>query len=318
MNSRRYDIPSTSALLAFEATARLGSITRAAEERGTSHSAISRHIRALEKSLGVPLFERHARGVVLRGNVRPFFSTVQTAMEAMQLAAQALEGGGPVLTIGCPLETWTLVVQPELPKLEHALGDDSAVRFVIFDHDLRPLVGRSAFDINFEWPVAAHPDPSAVPVLSEEVVPVASPDFVERFADVLARHPSHWRDLPRLDYAQLVFGWATWKSWFAAQGCAPPPAPVATSEHYHLMLPEAVDGRGMALGWNCYITEYLDSGQLVPLRDAWLRTDRLLYAIATPTGAAKEGATTFLAELARLIDGRRTPEIASPIRTSSP
>ena len=49
-------------LLAFEAAARHGSITRAAEERGTSHSAVSRHIRALERTLEVTLFERRGRG----------------------------------------------------------------------------------------------------------------------------------------------------------------------------------------------------------------------------------------------------------------
>ena len=47
MTRSRFELPSMSALLAFEATARLDSITLAAEERATSHSAISRHIRML-------------------------------------------------------------------------------------------------------------------------------------------------------------------------------------------------------------------------------------------------------------------------------
>ena len=312
MTGRRYEIPSTAALLAFEATARLGSITRAAEERGISHSAISRHVRALEKSLGSPLFERRGRGVVLSANARPYFTAVQSAMEAVRNAGRELDGGGTVLTIGCTLETWELVLRPEVPKLTGALGVDVTVRFVIFDYDARPLVARSALDIDFECPVTPHPDPAAVLVLHDESVPVASPGFVERWAGVLARHPRDWRGVPRLDFAQHVAGWTTWESWFAAQGCAPPSATVAMSEHYHRMLPEAVAGRGIALGWNHYISEYLDSGQLVPLRGAWLRSGRGLYALATATGAAKPPTQACLGALVRAIDGRCRPEIASP------
>ena len=50
MTHSRFELPAMNTLLAFEATARLGSITLAAEERATSHSAISRHIRMLEDS----------------------------------------------------------------------------------------------------------------------------------------------------------------------------------------------------------------------------------------------------------------------------
>ena len=51
MTGPPFDIPSASTLLAFEAVARLGTIARAAEERSTSESAISRHVRALEEAL---------------------------------------------------------------------------------------------------------------------------------------------------------------------------------------------------------------------------------------------------------------------------
>jgi DNA-binding transcriptional LysR family regulator len=49
----------------FHAVAQAGSFTRAAERLGLSQSAISRQIGALEEDLGIPLFHRHARGLVL-------------------------------------------------------------------------------------------------------------------------------------------------------------------------------------------------------------------------------------------------------------
>ena len=49
----------------FRGVAQAGSFTRAAESLGLSQSAISRQIGALEEDLGMPLFHRHARGLVL-------------------------------------------------------------------------------------------------------------------------------------------------------------------------------------------------------------------------------------------------------------
>jgi DNA-binding transcriptional LysR family regulator len=49
----------------FRGVAQAGSFTRAAEILGLSQSAISRQIGALEEDLGMPLFHRHARGLVL-------------------------------------------------------------------------------------------------------------------------------------------------------------------------------------------------------------------------------------------------------------
>ena len=49
----------------FRGVAQAGSFTRAADSLGLSQSAISRQIGALEEDLGMPLFHRHARGLVL-------------------------------------------------------------------------------------------------------------------------------------------------------------------------------------------------------------------------------------------------------------
>jgi len=61
----RKKIPSTAALLAFEAAARHESFTRAAEELALTQSAICRQIAGLEAFLGIELFRRSRRGVKL-------------------------------------------------------------------------------------------------------------------------------------------------------------------------------------------------------------------------------------------------------------
>lgn len=59
------ELPPLNALRAFEAAARLQSISKAGEELHVTHGAISRQIRALEEQLGVSLFDKDGRGVKL-------------------------------------------------------------------------------------------------------------------------------------------------------------------------------------------------------------------------------------------------------------
>ncbi|MFG7973916.1 LysR family transcriptional regulator, partial [Pseudomonas paraeruginosa] len=59
------ELPSLNALRAFEATARLHSISLAAEELHVTHGAVSRQVRLLEEALGVPLFGKEGRGIKL-------------------------------------------------------------------------------------------------------------------------------------------------------------------------------------------------------------------------------------------------------------
>lgn len=61
----RNGIPNLTALQAFEASARLGSFSRAAEELSLTHSAVYRQVASLEARLGVQLFTRVRRRIVL-------------------------------------------------------------------------------------------------------------------------------------------------------------------------------------------------------------------------------------------------------------
>ena len=61
----------------FYAAATKGSFTHAGEELGISQSAVSRQVSSLEQSLGVPLFHRHARGLLLTEHGEQLFRTAK-------------------------------------------------------------------------------------------------------------------------------------------------------------------------------------------------------------------------------------------------
>jgi DNA-binding transcriptional LysR family regulator len=86
-------LPNLNALRAFDAAARQGSFVGAAGELGVSHAAVSRHVRHLEADLGVALFERHARHVVLTGEGRLFARTVAASLSALEIGTGRLRRG---------------------------------------------------------------------------------------------------------------------------------------------------------------------------------------------------------------------------------
>lgn len=77
----------------FNAVAEAGSFTRAGKKLNLSQSAVSRQIGALENALGVPLFHRHARGLVLTEPGEDLFETVKEVAAKLTMATARLNEG---------------------------------------------------------------------------------------------------------------------------------------------------------------------------------------------------------------------------------
>ncbi|MET0568262.1 MAG: LysR family transcriptional regulator [Hyphomicrobiaceae bacterium] len=77
-------------LRVFHSAAEAGSFTHAGEALRMSQSAVSRQVSALEKDLGVPLFHRHARGLVLTEQGEVLFRTASEVLTKLQTAETLL------------------------------------------------------------------------------------------------------------------------------------------------------------------------------------------------------------------------------------
>jgi DNA-binding transcriptional LysR family regulator len=77
-------------LRVFHAVAAAGSLTHAGEQLDLSQSAVSRQISALEDELKVPLFSRHARGLVLTEQGERLYQTTKQIFEQLQRASEEL------------------------------------------------------------------------------------------------------------------------------------------------------------------------------------------------------------------------------------
>ena len=84
-------VPPLNALRCFEAVARLGSVTRAANELHLTHAAVSQQVKGLEHQLGMVLFERQGRGIEVTGDGRVYAEQVRQLLEDLGEATRRLQ-----------------------------------------------------------------------------------------------------------------------------------------------------------------------------------------------------------------------------------
>lgn len=279
-------LPPLDLLAAFEAVARLGSITRAAAERFISQSAMSRQVQALEDDLGAPLFVRRHRALVLTpagqrllGAVTPMLAQLRETMAAIRAPAAR--------------ETLALTTTPGfaslwlIPRLAGFTRGHPGIDVRIdAAFEARDLV-RDGFDLAVRYaPVDGSP---GQPLFGETIVPVCAPALLKR-GGLPLRTPA---DLAGHTLLQMVPGTAgpmplEWESWLQAVGAAPVrPSATLTFNNYNEAIAAAVEGQGVALGRRPLIDGLLRRRRLVvPFGDA-TATRRGFFLIVQPASARR-------------------------------
>lgn len=171
------DLPSLNALRAFESTARLGSVNRAAEELHVTHGAISRQLRVLEEALGQPLFARQGRGIVLTSLGEQLHDRVRSAFDQLREGWAELQRdrGDAPFVLGC---AGSLLARWMIPRLERLERDLPMLRLHLSPEE-DPLAPRHA-EPDAAFAVAAPPWPAGWQVHSlapERIGPVVSPRY---------------------------------------------------------------------------------------------------------------------------------------------
>lgn len=255
---RRY-LPSVSALLAFEACARLGSATQAATELSLTQSAISRQIKALEGQLGVQLMARQGRRLTCTQAGTEYVREVREVLGRLAQAsvnATAQTGSG-VLTLAILPAFGMHWLAPRLPDFARAHREVT----VNLSTRLQPFaLGPSAFDAAIHFGHTDWPGVHYLPLMPEVVVPVCAPDLggapFANPANLLAHPLLHLETRPR-----------AWARWFDGVGhpCEPPHGMMF--DQFATMAQAALHGLGVALLPTFVAEPYLRDGQLVLASD---------------------------------------------------
>lgn len=251
-------LPNLNAIKAFDAAARHQSFTLAAEELAVTHAAVSRHIRALELDLGVALFERRHRQVLLTREGARYATVVEKALVSIAMGSGDLKDGAQLQRVVLEVES-DLAALWLLPRLDNAALAKAGIEL-----DIRAQSGvaktiLAEADMALTWgPVEAHGFRSQS-FLDFLAFPVCAPswlaerDAVQGLAGLLPCRLIHER------------GPFWWSELMGADGLADDPSHFdgLYFNRSYLSLEAAAQGMGLAVGDDLTCAALLRSGRLV-------------------------------------------------------
>jgi len=290
-------LPPLGALRAFEAAARHESFAKAADELAVTPAAVSQQIRQLEADLGITLFRRLPRGLVLTQAGRSALPEFGQAFAHLARAVEGLRGGslvGPLVVSVIPSFAGRWLV-PRLGRFVAAYPEiEITVRSELRNVDF----AREDVDLGIRYGKGIYPGLDTRQLLTERVFPVCAPSVLAgerplRKLDDLRHHTLlHDRQLSS-DEPSLY--WRTWLRDFGVEGWDQDRGPGFTDSL--MMLTACERGLGVALGRGGLCADELASGRLVRPFQENRPADYAYYAVTPPGHAETPRVSAFFAWL---------------------
>lgn len=264
-------LPPLSWLRAFEASARLGNFTRAAEELRLTPSAVSYQVRALEAELGHKLFDRQRRLLVLTRLGQNYLPIVAKAFAVIDTGTAGIFGKQRPATVTLRgLSSFNMLWL--VPRIAGFRQKHPEINLRLLSTSWSDSGGRDPIDIDIRYGDGTWPDGTVIALPKGRVVPLCLPGRQASVADVLQG--------PLLEITGAVDTWAQFQ-----QDHAPGvtiPDPVVVVDQSLIALEMAKDGHGYALVADSLAAPYLARGDLVLACEAYL-PERLSHHLVLPT-----------------------------------
>ncbi|EDP66995.1 glycine cleavage system transcriptional activator [alpha proteobacterium BAL199] len=240
-------LPPLTALRAFEATARLGSVTKAAEELSVTHAAVSHQLRTLEEWIGRPLFRREHRRIIPNEAGIGLLPVVTDAFDRIAARASELRAQTDrrILTISSAPSVAHRWIVPRLAAFS-ARHPEIDVRL---EHSTRLIdLAREGVDVAIRYGSGPWPGLTAHRLMPGYAKPLASPVLLERHGLATTQLP-----LPASIIASLPLQHEEsrdlWRQWFADAGLIG--ADVSSGAVFHeagVLIDVAMAAQGVVLG----------------------------------------------------------------------
>ncbi|SFW79274.1 MULTISPECIES: LysR family transcriptional regulator [Pseudomonas] len=206
----RRKIPSTAALVSFEAAARHESFTKAAQELSLTQGAICRQIASLEDFLSVELFRRSRRGVKLTEAGLSYSRRVATQLDAVERDTLSVMGhtGANVIELAV---VPTFGTQWLLPRLKDFQQQHPEVTVNLTNRTRPFLFADTEFDAAIYFGDADWSGTESHKLMGENPMPVCSPALLDGRKGLT---PEAISELPLLQQTTRPYAW---RQWFNAQ-----------------------------------------------------------------------------------------------------
>ncbi|WP_144963712.1 LysR family transcriptional regulator [Pseudomonas sp. DE0010] len=267
----RRKIPSTTALVCFEAAARHESFTKAAQELSLTQGAVCRQIGSLESFLNVELFRRSHRGVKLTEAGLSYSRQVAAQLDAVERDTLSVmrQQGASVIELAVVPTFGTQWLLPRLMDFQQRQPDVT----VNLTNRTRPfLFADTSFDAAIYFGDGDWSGTQSHRLMGENPVPVCSPALLG------GRQTLQAHDIAQLPLLQQSTRPYAWRQWFSSVGIS-----VATDmtgprlELFSMLAQAAMHAMGVALIPPFLIQRELGEGRLVVANRHVLRSDRAYY-----------------------------------------
>ncbi|OLL27187.1 LysR family transcriptional regulator [Burkholderia sp. SRS-W-2-2016] len=273
-------LPPLQTLRAFEATARLMSMTLAAEELHVTHGAVSRHVKTLETHLGVPLFRRLTRRIVLTDEGAEFHAAVARLLGELTREAERLRANesGSRMTISTSVSFASKWLAPRLHSLK-TLHPELDIHLDVTD--LNVDLEDGLVDAAVRYGAGRYAGAQSERILEEFVTPVCSTRYRDEMGGL--PDPASLTRCTLLHEARML---ANWDQWFAFAG-VDRRRTVRGSAYSHgsMAIEAAIRGEGVALGRSVLVRDDIMAGRLVaPFPQLQLKAERgydLVYRVGS-------------------------------------
>lgn len=302
----RSELPRLELLRSFEAAARHLSFTKAADELALTQSAVSRQIQQMEEGLGVALFERRHRALVLTPAGRTMNRAVTDCLERLRDATASVRASLQARRIAVTTtpgfaSLWLI------PRLARFAQSHPQV-------DVRLSATNDTLDmVRSQIDVAVRFCPTRLgqgePLFEETVMPVCAPALLRDRRRPL-RTPADLvhHTLLAMEMPQDTTPTADWSPWFQIMGL--PEMRTKNTlrfSQYADAVAAAVAGQGVAIGRLPLVAELLREGRLVaPLRGTQTSA-RAYFVLASPRAADNPDAQDFIRWLRAEAAGLQRP-----------
>ncbi len=260
------DLPSIKAMLSFESTVRLGSMSAAARELDISQPLVSQRIRSLEEDLGIVLVDRASKPVQATQAGQKFYAQIAASIMGIKAAvAQVKQQANeqPRVKIAAPFGFMFFWILPKLQKLQSEFED---VQF-----DIQPSVKingdkNSESDIVFYFGKSEKKYKYEKQIITEEVIPLCSRSFAESHNLTAGKTLVSISDYPLLHMDANNSNWFDWGDWSQILNIENKQESTIFYYHNYPLLIDAIkSGQGIGLGWVGLIEPLVDDGLVVPL-----------------------------------------------------
>lgn len=265
-------LPSLTALKAFEATARLASVTRAADELHVTQSAVSRHLRTLEEELGLPLVRRVHRGIAITPAGRMLAASLSASFERIGETIERLTREKNSLRLRAVPSIGVRWLWPRLHRFE-AAHPEVRLQVDILWYDMKP--DDVEHDIGIRLGRGAFSEKEASFLMAEQLTPVCAPAL-------LLAHPRPWTAemLEKLPLLHGAENWADWRTFVAGwSGGDVDVERGSTFDVLDMAIRAAEAGRGVLAADINLIGEDFAAGRLVAPCDEVVPSGHAYYVI---------------------------------------